>query len=95
MGDAEHLGILFSIYPELETGEHLGGHVHLNGVHPDGYYECDCGEITDDDQMWWCDNCGISACGSCGGNCNCCECECGEYYDDYYQSKCDRCEEEE
>ena len=96
MGEAEGLGILFNCYPDLETGESLGGYVHLNGAHPDGYYECDCGEITDDGQMWWCDNCGSSACGSCGGNCDCSECECGAWYDGgYYQTKCDSCLEEE
>ena len=94
----EHLGILFDEYPSLETGENLGGHVHLNGNHPDDYYTCDCGEITTDDQMWWCDNCGDSACGYCGGNCDCRECECGNYYeyDGWRDSgKCDDCEEEE
>ena len=96
--DVENLGILFTCYPELETGEHLGGYVHLNGEHPDGYYECDCGEITDDGQMWWCDNCGSSACDSCGGNCYCEKCErCGCWFDGSYEDKCEDCiyEEEE
>jgi len=96
MERVEHLGILFDQYPSLETGEHLDGYVHLNGEHPDGYLNCDCGRISDIDQLWDCENCGSMACDWCGGNCDCRKCECGEYYEGgYNQTKCDRCEEEE
>ena len=95
---AHEMGILFTSYPELQTGENLDGYVLLQGFHGDDYYECECGSITTDDQMWWCDGCGTSACGSCGGNCDCRECSCGEYYDSNGWSdsgKCSSCEQEE
>jgi len=96
MEAAPRLGILFDQYPSLETGRGVDGEVSLNDNHPDGYFNCDCGRISDIDQIWDCENCGSMACGWCGGNCDCCKCECGEYYEGgYNQAKCDRCEEEE
>ena len=101
MGGMEYtheFGILFTSYPELETGEDLGGHVLLQGFHGDDFYECECGTVTGDNEMWWCDGCGTSACGSCGGNCDCRQCDCGIYYDSNGWSdsgKCDSCEQEE
>jgi len=76
MGGMEHaheMGILFTSYPELQTGEHLEGYVLLQGLHGDDYYECECGSVTTEGEMSWCDGCGTSACPSCGGNCDCCE----------------------
>ena len=98
MGEAEELGILFNCYPELETGENLGGHVLLDGFHPDNYMECDdCGEATDEGNMCWCDGCGASSCSSCWGSCGCSECEdCGTYYEErysHYDHICNDCGE--
>jgi len=91
---AVQMGILWVGKPDLETqsGYWSDAPVTLEGRSCDGYTECDyCSNVSAEDSMDYCDNCGYQSCYSCG--CDCEECEgCGEMFNDRYGDHCDNCE---